>query len=391
MKLLVVGDIGIVFTYEYILHVASKLPDVHVDVLNFSPRTPKHVEREKELSRIGCAIFYQPKYARLRSHKFLHPLMRLGEAIRYRICKSYDVVHLHYLGVDSWIIPRYTKKGKRVIASIYGSDLLRAGKTMQSVLIKVFARADTITVASRYVQNALSERFQKAFDSKVALVRYGSEAAAYMHQNLDKYAREDCKRGNGLPLDKTIVLCGYNGSPAQRHLEMIRQFKALPAAYKNRLYLLFQCSYGSSEGHLRAIGKELDTCGIDGRIVTQYMRGEDLAKFRNSVDVFLNLQPTDVLSATMIEELEAGAIVVKGDWLAYPDLDERGIYMLSIRQMEELPQIIQYILDNADACRAKAKNNRGIWKILSWQEEYPKWESVIVGQCDHQESGNRKK
>lgn len=380
MKLLVIGDIGIIFTYEYITRVAAKFPDCKTDVLSFCPKNPKNSEREKALNDLGCKIFYQPAYSVLRKVKLFHPLLRVAEAVRYRICKKYDVVNMHFIGIDSWAVPHYVSHDKRVIASVYGSDLLRADKAMLSVLDKVFKRADAITVASKYVRQVISEKFNRQYDDKVKTARYGSDAADFMHRSMETLNKDRCKKENGLPTDKTVILCGYNGSPTQRHLEIIEELKKLPEEYKKQVFLLFQCSYGSAPSYLEKIAESLKNSGFDGKIETEFMQGETLAKFRKSVDLLLNLQPTDVLSATMIEELEAGALVLKGDWLLYPDLDERNAYILSVDKMENLSVKVQSIFEGYSECVCEAKRNNGIWKILSWEDELPTWKRIIFGE-----------
>ena len=141
---------------------------------------------------------------------------------------------------------------------------------------------------------------------------------------------------------------------------------------------MLQCSYGFDEAYGKELAEALAESKLDGEIVTEFMKGETLAKFRKSMDVFLNLQPTDVLSATMIEELESGTVVVKGDWLSYPDLEERNVYMRSIPDMKDLSSEMEIILENYSEEQQKAQVNRGIGEILSWEKQYDKWKKIII-------------
>ncbi len=81
--------------------------------------------------------------------------------------------------------------------------------------------------------------------------------------------------------------------------------------------------------------------------------------FRKSIDIFLNLQYTDVLSASMLEELEAGAIVIKGDWLNYPDLEKRNVWLCSIKDMNALTDEITAVVENYDGLSKKTACNSG--------------------------------
>lgn len=49
MKFLLIGDIGIIFTYEYITEIASKFSDCEIDILSFSPRKQEVAAREEKL------------------------------------------------------------------------------------------------------------------------------------------------------------------------------------------------------------------------------------------------------------------------------------------------------------------------------------------------------
>ena len=85
MKLLIVGDIGIIFTFEYVTEIASKFPDCSIDILSFSPRKEANAQREKDLAALGCRIFYPPRYTLFKKHKLLYPFIRLAEMVRYHL------------------------------------------------------------------------------------------------------------------------------------------------------------------------------------------------------------------------------------------------------------------------------------------------------------------
>lgn len=378
MRLLVIGDIGIIFTFEYITEIASKFPGCSIDILSFSPRKEIDVEREKKLLSLGCHIYYQPNYSILRKHKILHVFIRMAEAVRYRICKDYNIINIHFPGADSLAVCYWASKKTRVITSLYGSDVLRASQKGLKIISKLLKRSDAITVASSYIKTRISIKFNGEFDHKTKLVRYGSNAAANMSKTIAKTTKTDCKELFDFPLDRITILCGYNGSRAQRHIQILNELGKLSYSIQKKIYLVFQCSYGLDENYHNELSSALAESALKGKIITDFMQGEILAKFRNSIDIFLNLQPTDVLSATMIEELETGAVVIKGDWLWYPDLDDYNIYLRSISDMKELSNELENIVINCYEEQKKTKMNKGIWRILSWEQQYDKWKNIIL-------------
>lgn len=379
MRILVIGDLRINFTYEYITQVLYRFSDAEVDVLNFDSSNSLSTERAKEIIKNGGTVFFQPGYDFLKKHRILWPFIRIREAYRYRIVKKYDVVHIHYIGTDSWVIPHYLKDSQRLVVSIYGSDLLKAKKKKDYIFHKLFNRANTITVATGFVETVLSNRFSQKYDNKVICARYGAIASEYVGKYIHRYSSEECRDAYKIPKDKKTILCGYNASPAQRHTEIISLLSRLPQSTKEQIYLLFHCSYGGSPDYITKISESLDKSGICGKIVVDFLQGEQLAMFRKTADIFLNLQPTDVLSASMIEELEAGAIVVKGDWLSYPDLENRKIWMYSIPKMDNLTGKIENIIQNFESVKKKTSANKGITELLSWSDSFPYWREAVFG------------
>lgn len=379
MKVLIIGDLRIIFTYEFITQILYKIPNVEVDVLNFNSPTSLSLERANEIKKHGGNVFFQPQYRWLRPFRLLWPLIRIREAFRYRIVKQYDLVNIHYIGSDSWVVPHYMNNAQRLIVSIYGSDLLKAGSKMNSVFHSLFERANAITVATETVEKNLSKRFQSKYEKKILRARYGSLAAEQIGRCIRTYAREECKNAFSFPTDKITVLCGYNASPAQKHHEIISALSTIHEKMKERLYLVFHCSYGGSPEYIETIQRALDKSGIAGKIVTDYLQGDQLAMFRKSIDIFLNLQPTDVLSASMIEELEAGAIVIKGEWLMYPDLEKKGAWLCSVSDINALGDKICQILNNYESVRSRTSHNIGMTELLSWDNEFPHWHQALFG------------
>lgn len=61
---------------------------------------------------------------------------------------------------------------------------------------------------------------------------------------------------------------------------------------------------------------------------------------RLSADVFILAIRTDAFSASMQEYLYAGACVLKGAWLGYPQLEDMGIELESFRDFADIPALV---------------------------------------------------
>ncbi len=387
MRVLIVGDINIIFTYEFIVRVLHRISGIQVDVLNFAPLQEKNRARDEHLRSIGCHLFYQPAYHTLRKRRLLHPILRVFETIRYLKARKYDVVNIHFPGVDSWIIPYIIKDESRLITSIYGSEVLRASKRTFCILKSIFKKSRYITVASSYVEKEISNRTAGVFDRKIRIAKYGSTACEEMHDYLLAISREKSKTALGLPDQKVVMLCGYNASEAQRHIDIINECIKLPDEYRRQLHLVFHCSYGGTTEYISKIESLLQESEMPYTLIREYLRGEKLAQLRKSADIFVNIQPTDVLSASMIEELEAGAICIVGKWLQYPDLDTYGARMFKIDKVSNLHEQIECVLKNLVPFRYEAEQNRGVWEILSWEKGFNNWKDIICGNTDIGKAG----
>ena len=378
-KVLLIGDINIIFTYEFILKILRRIDGIQVDIINFAPLSEKNTQRDEHLRSIGCNISYQPAYAHLKKIRLFHPILRVFEAKRYFVSRKYDVINIHFPGVDSWIIPHVIKPDTILVTSIYGSDFLRSSKRTNRVLKALFKRSKYITVASSFVKNEISIRFQKVFDDKIQIAKYGSIACEEMHYNLLDISRDESKQSFGIPTDRISIMCGYNGSEAQRHIDIIDECKKLPIKYKDKIHLLFHCSYGGNDSYIQRVRDHLASSGIPFTFLTEFMTGEKLSRLRKSADIFINVQPTDVLSASMIEELEAGAICIIGNWLKYPDLEEFGVSLETINSISDLSICLSDIIAKQDEYISKTIVNKGVWKILSWDKDFETWKRLI---CD---------
>ena len=109
-----------------------------------------------------------------------------------------------------------------------------------------------------------------------------------------------------------------------------------------------------------------------------FLVGKDLIEFRNCGDVLLNLQQTDVLSASMMENIALGNLVIKGEWLRYPDLEENNVKLINIESMDNLSSVIKDIVTEPALYHADMNiNSDTAYKMISWTNHVPIWRSVI--------------
>jgi hypothetical protein len=64
---------------------------------------------------------------------------------------KYDVIHFHYISIDSYFIIEQLKKNtsSKIILSIWGSDMYRVNSTSESKFIDICQKADALTFTNQ--------------------------------------------------------------------------------------------------------------------------------------------------------------------------------------------------------------------------------------------------
>lgn len=381
VKLLIIGDINYksTFTFEYLTEVISGIQNIEVAVCATQPAQNTNSEITDYVRDHDIKVFYPPERKNVRFPNLPHINLYIESILHLRVCRQYDIVHV--LGVDSAsvAVALFSKRDCRIIVSYKGSDLLRTGKIELALQKPLLKRANVITMATDFLVKKFHEKHGNEYNNKIVINGYGTKNADAVIAGLQSFNRDSCKKVFRIPTNKFSILCGYNGSPAHRHIEIIKMLSALGKPTKNKLYIVCHCAYALSDKYRLEIEEGIKESGIEGRLISDFFVGEKMAKFRMSTDIMLNLQPTDALSASMLECLEAGAVVIKGDWLVYPVLDERNAFILSVEEISEIPLLITNIVNNIEEYREKTKANRGLlYDILSWEPKKEIWRKIIT-------------
>ena len=378
-KILLIASASSRFTYEYISEVIP-LKEYEVDIANIDKKGTEIKKDIKEYYRLNdITILDFSVNINNKFHKLRILLSRLNNFFRLRIVKKYDVIHVHYITEDSAAIPFFSKKRTKILITVYGSDILRAKKWKILLLRSVFNRATIVTIATDYLANRLIEFYGSEIRQKLRKCTFGTKNIEYVKLCLDKYSVNDCKRLYHIPTDKLVVFAGYNGSPAHRHIQILNLLDKLPDKIRNQLCLVFHCGYALADEYKNKLIASMKEHNISTFLITDFFTGEDLIKLRMCADVMLNLQPTDALSASMLESVAVGSIVIKGDWLIYPELEKKGVRMFSIKSMDELPEIIVDISKKKHYYEEQLKGNtKKIYEMLSWNYCKENWKKLLI-------------
>lgn len=290
-----------------------------------------------------------------------------------------DVIHIHY--IQLWYysaIKKNKKESCRLILTAWGSDLLRLPKKYYKRMKKFIYISDCIVVGTNNLKSFLLNNISDKIENKIVKARFGTpvidEIVNLRNNNVKKIDLKLKYIGN---LNKVIITCGYNGSEFQQHDKIINALSELNNSYKKDIFLHIPMGYGTTSEYYVYIEGLLNKSGFEYKIDKKFYAPDEMAKIRIITDIFIHGQTTDASSSSVFEYVYAGALLVNGKWLKYPELDQYGILYEEFEDFSQLSDIIQKIIMNditsninKDKCNNLLKTRS--WKYLrrDWQELY---------------------
>ena len=315
--------------------------------------------------------------------KFVHGMLcQKAVARSAKHIPTYDALHIHYVttGLENLYAPLLEGFRGKVVLTYWGSDLLR--NTTQVCNEGLLKKASAIV----FVTEGLKEYFHSIYGSKYDAKTHVIDFGVSVYDVLDSIAQNEHEENRQLfsiPKTKISIMVGYNASPGQQHLEIINALDKLPEITKSNIHVLLQYSYNytQDESYYKQISQRLKALSFSWSIIDEYLNDEDTAKLRDSVDIFIHAQITDALSASMLEYLYAGTIVLNASWLKYYELETRGIQYLQFDSFEQLSSIVEGLISNQNFDKRNIKVNRTTLRALnSWTAVKAKWLNLYTEQ-----------
>ncbi len=287
---------------------------------------------------------------------------------------KYDVVHFHYISIDSYFIIEQFKKttSSKIILSIWGSDMYRVNSTSESRFIDICQKADVLT----FTNTKSIEYFKKKYywnKNNLKLCRFGLTPL----ENLKKLAitREECKKQLNWNLQKRAVTIGYNLHTAQQHLEILSQFdNEKVKKLKDEIQLILPITYGGTPKYKKQLLNKINQLPFEYTIYSTFLTDEKVALIRKASDIMIQLQLTDQFSGSMQEHLYSRNVVITGSWLPYETLKEHGAWFIEVEKVEKLSEVIPEIIKDFQKYELKTKKNpQVIAELSSWDKNIYSW------------------
>lgn len=373
MRILIIGDLTSIHIYNFIKYTAKGFSEAEIVACS-----PIGLGTKEEYSSFykkeNITIVQQD----IRSRWGFENLMFCYLTIKDM--GHFDVCHIHYLSSFAVFLGRLVaKQCKLIIANYWGSDWFRNPDTERQWQKKLLHISDYIVSDSRQIYMQLKDYYNGEYNEKIRYIRFKLPVLEYIKNSLGTEEIISFKREYKIPDDKIIVVCGYNASNAQKHVQMIRALEKLNTEEKEKIFAIFPMTYGKDFTYIEMVRKQLESAAFEYLILEDFMKVHEIASLRRCTDIFILMQTSDAYSSTIVEYTYCNTIIINGKWLDYSELEKEGAFYEKVESVEGVTGKLSYILRNMEKERERFKRNRESAKLF--QEEYEKnelWEELYL-------------
>lgn len=369
MNILIVGDCNHILMKD--LYLNNKFENVTIDYCTYSP-----VESNNTTTRYYNITNYSPGWIR----KIIHPFILYYIYLLFLIIikgKKYQIIHFHFTYIFYLFLIPFCKFYKiKIISTIWGSDFYHANKIELYLKIKFWKKTDIISITNENLKDILVKFGLNK--NKINITRFGLSNIENIDTLLKKWDKNSYKKSLNIPTDKKIVMVGYNRSANQNHEIIINSIQRLDKDKLNQYFFVFPLTYGPVE-RLKKISSLLKSTPLNYIILSNMLSMKEFSKYTISTDIFVQLQNTDQLSATMTEHIYCGNSVITGSWLNYNILREKGAHFFNINSFDELSIDLSYLLCNCNLTNEQKKENKKVvFELCHWKENINSWKKLYL-------------
>ena len=291
-----------------------------------------------------------------------------------RSIPDYDIVHIHFhYYYSAFFTPIIRRKTKYFFLTFFGSDFNQVSNFKHRCNQRTVNLIDGIFATNQILLNKILSKYRVSTSEKKAGILFPlmDSFASFEKFIVD---HDGCYSKQLLGVQKKTIACGYSAAPIVRHEMIINALNKIETKL-HEYKIIFPMTYGNRGTEMRAIVKEkLKESSLDSLVLENFLTGDKLQALRVASDIFVHIQERDQMSASMLEHLAAGSVVITGKWLPYESLIEKGVYFISMDTPGELSQTLSRVIDNIEEYKDKSKVNREIiLDMVSWESIKKNW------------------
>lgn len=294
------------------------------------------------------------------------------------VISRYDMVDFHsfYPGINKRLVDYCIENSIPYDITMWGSDLLRSTESERQLMKKAFDHCRYLKMAEN-LKDFLIDNVGREYEYKIKTVYFGNSDFDVIDNISDENTQKISDRLFKESDSKYIVACGYNASTHQNHFDIIDAIsKAIEI--KDKIYLVFQMSYGGSKEYKEEVRTKLETLGIPFVLFESFMQTEEVAVLRRKADIVINLQDSDALAGSLQGHLYCGGVCLFANWLNYPIYDKNNVFYKKISR-ESLTNDLIDCVENYNKYKQQALDNHQIiGNLLSWKATSDNWYKIYT-------------
>lgn len=372
-RVLIIGDANSFLLNDIIYNVNKKYGQISFDILNTNPKL-QVIDKNLYSNVVSPGLLFD-KLQRFVSNINKYPaffLMRFYMKYSLKsITSKYDFVHIHFFNKNFlYINPKQIQNiTHNLVISFWGSDFYKRSSLQKQKMIPYLNYATEILFGNPQMRDSLVSYYNNYF-SKTRILPIGLEILNSIDAELEKKnTKKELKTSLGFA-NKTVITIGYSSHPDQHQIEIIEIItKSIDSRQLDKIHFVFPLTYGD-KNYKEQIIYSAKKHGLSFTTLTKPLSKDLIAKYRIASDIMIHLRDTDQFSGSFQEYLYTNNVVITGNWLPYQFILDKGIYLHSLTRIDELSNVLNYVLINLNAEYEKTIGNKKIiaeishWKVL---------------------------
>lgn len=299
--------------------------------------------------------------------------------------RKFDIVNVHFpILLYAPIMPFVKRMAKKVVASPWGSDILRVNGWRFKLLCKwVIGKCDYVTVAETSKMGAKINTILKKPEHFFYPLEWGAETIDYICDTDKKITTKEAKEKLGIS-DCYVITCGYNAFPAQRHERIIEAIAEVREKLPSNLMLLFPVTYGFDDRkeYVNTLREKCKSLGMKTLFFEEYLSMPQLYILRMATDMLIHIQPTDVGASSIQEYILCRKKIIHGTWISYPHLEKfKPLFYYPVSELSELGDVIvsTFLSESIDFSQELMEDLRG----RGWKAKMKLWNDFFIKISNH--------
>lgn len=299
-------------------------------------------------------------------------LNKMNQILNYN--EVYDIIHVHFLDpFYGEVAEQIRNKCKKLIITIWGSDFYRTTSEQKEQQRKLVEKADLITFDNEVTCDEFLDYYGQNLRDRTTINRFGLVVLEHM-KKFRNIPKEQLKEEFGIPKNSIVVTCGYNANPAHNHIQIINSIKGVKKQLLKNLFFIFPMTYSRDEVYISTVKEILSKSGLNYKILEDFRENDEVAKWTLISDFMIQVQTTDTLSSSMLEQMYGGSIVITGSWLPYKPIKDLGAFYCEVLSPNDVGNKMLSIVKNIKNVRSKCeKNEKIIWDFSAWEKNISGW------------------